>query len=381
MKKINVGLIGYKFMGKTHSYGYKNLPLFFGPEYQPGMKVICGRNEEAVKAAAEQFGWEEYETDWRTVIEREDIDLIDVSSPGYLHAEMSIAAAQAGKDVLCEKPLANNLAEAREMLAAVQKAGVKHMIAFNFRRIPAVALAKELIAEGKLGRICQWRATWLSDWIMPADFPLVWRLQKDKAGSGALGDIGSHIVDLARFLVGDIESVVGAWETFRAERPLVGDPTRSGQVTVDDATLFLARFENGALGSFEATRYAGGDKERVGFEINGEKGSLRFNYNYFNELHFFSWEEPPREQGFKTIYVGDPAHPYVKNWWPNGHFIHYGSLFVNQAYELFKALANDQMPTPNFEDGVQCQAVLEAVEKSIAEERWVQPAELLEEDI
>ncbi len=378
MKEINIGLIGYKFMGKAHSYGYKNLPLFFGPEYQPVLKVICGRNEAALKAAAKQFGWEEYETDWRKVVERADVDLIDVSSPGYLHAEMSIAAAQAGKDVICEKPLANNLAEAREMLAAVEEAGVKHMIAFNFRRIPAVALAKEFIEEGRLGRICQWRATWLSDWVMSEDLPLVWRLQKDKAGSGALGDIGSHIIDLARFLVGDIESVVGMWETFKKERPLMDDPTKSGQVTVDDAVIFLARFENGVIGSFEATRYAGGDKERVGFEINGEKGSLRFNYNYFNELHFFSWEDPPREQGFKTIYVGDPAHPYVKNWWPNGHFIHYGSIFVNQAYELFKALAHNEMPVPNFEDGVQCQAVLEAVEKSIAEQRWVRPAELLD---
>ncbi len=376
MRKLNVGLIGYKFMGKAHSYGYKNLPLFFGPQYQPVMKVICGRNEEAVKAAAEQYGWEEYATDWQTVIERDDIDLIDVSTPGDTHRDISIAAARAGKNVICEKPLANNLAEAEEMLAAVQEAGVKHMTAFNFRRIPAVTLAKEFIEEGKLGRIYHWRATWLSDWIVDPGFPLVWRLQKDKAGSGALGDIGSHIVDLARYLVGEIEAVVGMTETFVKERPLLDDPTKRGQVTVDDAALFLARFESGAIGSFEATRFAGGDKERVGFEINGSKGCLRFNYNYFNELHFFSWEDPPREQGFKTIYVGDERHPYVKHWWPNGHFIHYGSLFVNQAYELVKALANDEMPVPNFEDGVKCQAVLEAVERSVEEERWIRPAEL-----
>ncbi|MGQ9627685.1 MAG: Gfo/Idh/MocA family protein [Anaerolineae bacterium] len=377
MQDINVGLIGYKFMGKAHSLGYLNLPLIFGSDYRVGMKVLCGRDEEAVRAAAQNYGWEGWETDWRKVVEREDINLVDVSTPGDTHAEISIAAARAGKNIICEKPLANNLSEAKEMLAAAQEAGVKHMVAFNFRRIPAVALAREFIQEGKLGQIYHWRATWLSDWLMSRDFPLVWRLEKEKAGSGSLGDIGSHVVDLARFLVGEIEEVIGTWETFCKERPLVEDPTKKGRVTVDDATLFLARFANGAIGSFEVTRFAGGNKERVGFEINGEKGSLRFNYNYFNELHYFSWDDPPREQGFKVIYVGDPQHPYVRNWWPNGHFEHYGSLFVNQAYELVRSLQAGEMPTPNFEDGVECQAVLEAVEKSIRERSWVRPADLL----
>jgi predicted dehydrogenase len=376
MRKVNIAMIGYKFMGKAHSYGYKNLPLFFGPQFQPVMKVICGRDEAGVKAAAEQYGWQEWATDWRKVVARDDIDLVDVGSNDNTHAEISIAAARAGKIVVCEKPMATSLAEARQMLAAVKEAGVKHMLAFNFRRIPAITLARQFIEEGKIGRICHWRASWLSDWIMPEGFPLVWRLQKGNVGSGPLGDLGAHVVDLARFLVGEVDEVVGMWETFRKERPLADDPTRTGQVTVDDAALFLARFTSGALGSFEVTRYAGGNRQRFGLEINGDRGSLRFNFNYFSELHYFSWDDPPREQGFKVIYVGDPQHPYAANWWPNGHFTHYGSLFVNQAYELFKALANDEMPVPNFEDGVRCQAVLEAVEKSIQERRWVRPADL-----
>jgi predicted dehydrogenase len=377
MREINVALIGTRFMGKAHSFGYRALPVFFATRLRPVMKVICGRDEAGARQAAERYGWQEWSTDWQAVVARPDIHLVDISSSGEMHRPMALAAAQAGKDILCEKPLGNSLAEAQEMLEAVEKAGVKHMTAFNFRTVPAITLAHELIQEGRLGEIYHWRAHWLSDWIMAPDFPLVWRLQADKAGLGALGDIGAHVVDLARWLVGEVGEVVAMAETFIKERPLVDDPTRRGQVTVDDGAAFLARFANGALGVFEVTRFAGGNKERMGFEVNGSKGSLRFEYNHMNELDFFSWEESPRTQGFRTIFVGNPAHPYVANWWPNGHFIHYGALFVNQVYSLLEALADGRMPSPNFRDGLACQAVLEAAARSVAERRWVAIAELL----
>lgn len=375
MAQLNVGMIGYGFMGKAHTFGYANLPLIYGPQYSVERKVICGRNSDRVREAAAQLGWESWETDWRKVVERSDISLIDISSTGHTHAEIAIAAAEAGKDIFCEKPLANSLADARQVLAAVQRAGVKHLVGFNYRRVPAIALAKQFVEEGKLGKICLWRATWLSDWVMPEDFPLVWRLRKDKAGSGALGDIGSHIIDLARYLVGDISKVIGTWETFRKERPLEEDPTRTGQVTVDDGAVFLTRFENGAMGTFEATRYAAGNKDLFSFEINGERGSLRFNYNHSGALEYFTWDDPPRDGGFRTIYLGNSEQPY--SWWPNVLPVGYGDTFVNEMYELVSALQEDRMPSPGFEVGVQCQAVVEAVIRSIEEERWVNLSEMI----
>jgi predicted dehydrogenase len=378
MKSLRVAIIGYKFMGKAHTFGFLNAPIIYGSRYRVVPKVMCGRNATEVQNAASQFGWEETETDWRRVIDRPDVDLIDVSSPGDTHKDIVLAAAQAGKDILCEKPLANTLAEAKEMLAAVSQAGVKHMVGFNFRRLPSVALAKEMIEEGRLGRICHWRAAWLSDWIMTKEFPLVWRLQRDKAGAfGALADIGSHIIDLAQYLVGDIQTVSGAWETFSGQRPLEDDPTRMGLVTVPDAAIFLVRFKNGALGTFEATRYAAGNKDKHSFEINGEKGSLRFDYSDANKLDYFSWDDPERIGGFKSIYTGAPQHTYAGGWWPNGHFTHYGETFVSEMYELVSAIQEDRRPEPGFEIGVKCQAVVEAVAKSIHEQRWVSVDELL----
>ena len=375
MAALNIAMIGYGFMGKAHSFGFANLPLIYGPQYDVTRRVICGRSADKVREAAVQFGWESWETDWRKVVEREDIDLIDIATPGLTHAEIAIAAAEAGKDILCEKPLANTLDEARAVLAAVNRAGVKHMVGFNYRLVPPIVLAKKLVDEGKLGKIRLWRATWLSDWVMPEGFPLVWRLQKDKAGSGALGDIGSHIIDLAHYLVGDVAKVIGTWETFRKERPLEDDPTRLGEVTVDDSAAFLAHFANGALGTFEATRYAAGNKDRFSFEINGEKGSVRFNYNHPGALEYFTWDDPPRDGGFKMIYLGNSAQPY--SWWPNVLPVGYGDTFVNEMYELVSALQEGRTPSPGFEAGVKCQAVVEAVIKSIAEERWVSISELL----
>jgi len=385
LKKINVALIGYRFMGKAHSHAYKDMSMFFEPEAVPVMKVICGLNEETLKKAAARFGWEEYDTSWEKVINREDIDLVDISTPGNTHKEIAIAAAKAGKDILCEKPLANTLSEAKQMLAAVRKAGVKHMVAFNYRRVPAIGLAKQLIEAGKLGKIYHYRATYLQDWIVDPEFPLVWRLQKDKAGSGPHGDLNAHIIDLAHYLVGEIDKVIGMNETFIKKRPLEGGPAallsaRSGEgygeVTVDDATLFLAKFKEGTLGSFEATRFATGRRNFERLEINGSKGSLVFNFERMNELEYYSQEDGPNEQGFKTILVTEPTHPYIKAWWPPGHIIGYEHTFIHEIYDLLQAIAKDEMPSPDFEDGVRCQAVLEAVERSIVEERWVRIEEM-----
>jgi len=288
MKKLNIGMVGYKFMGKAHSHAYKEAPMAFPGAPVPVMKAICGRNRDGVEQAAAQFGWETAVTDWRELVSRDDIDIVDINAPSDAHKEIAVAAARAGKHVFCEKPLALTLADAREMLQAAEEAGVKHMVCFNYRFAPAVQLAKKLVQEGRLGRIYHFRAWFLQDWIVDPDFPLVWRLDKTIAGSGAHGDLGAHLIDLAHFLVGDITEVVGMSETFIKERPLPSSMTGlsakgdasapKGEVTVDDATLFLARFANGALGSFEATRFAPGHRCTNAFEINGSKGSVKFDF-------------------------------------------------------------------------------------------------------
>jgi len=370
-KKIRVGLIGYMFMGKAHSQAYRNVHRFFDMKVVPEMKVICGRNEKAVKEAQQKFGWQEYETDWRKLIERDDIDLIDISTPVNVHKDMAVAAAEAGKNVFCEKPLAMNLEEANQMLKAVEKAKVKHMLGFNYRRVPAVCLAKKLIDEGKIGEIYHFRAQYLQSWITDPDFPLVWRLRKEIAGSGAMGDLGTHIIDLARYLVGEFQEVMGMEETFIRERPDPSQEGKKGKVTVDDATLFLAKFENGALGSFEATRFATGRKNHLFFEINGSKGSLLFDLENLNRLKFYSTEDPDYAQGYCDILVTEAVHPYIEAWWPQGHIIGWEHTHVNQVYDLLSCIAEDKMPQPNFEDGVRCHQVQEAVEKSIRQGEWV----------
>ena len=384
-KKINVGMVGYKFMGKAHSHAYRDVAMFFETETVPVMKVICGRTETAVSEAARTFGWEGYETSWEKLVQREDVGLVDINTPNSTHREIAVAAAKAGKHILCEKPLAISLAEAEEMLEAAQEAGVKHMVCFNYRKVPAVGLAKKLIGEGRLGKIYHFRAQYLQDWITDPEFPLVWRLKKEEAGAGAHGDLNSHIVDLARYLVGDFAKVVGMQETFIKKRPepevseklttgLAAQSRRRelGEVTVDDATLFLARFKNGALGSFEATRLASGRRNGLRFEINGSKGSLLFELENMNELWFYSGEDPDGVQGFRKILATEAAHPYIEAWWPPGHIIGWEHTFVHLVYDFMKALDEDRMPTPNFADGVECQRVLEAVEKSVKEERWVE---------
>lgn len=369
-RKVNVALIGYQFMGKAHSNAYRQMPHFFDSDTVPVMKVICGRNEAAVKAAAAKYGWEQWSTSWKDVVNRKDIDVVDVSTPGDSHMPISIGAAKAGKVVICEKPLANNLSEARKMLAAVQKARVLHMICHNYRKAPAVGLAKKLIADGKLGRIHHFRGTYLQDWPVDPNFPLYWRFDKAKSGSGALGDLASHVVDLARFLLGEISEVSATLETFVKERPLVENPKKKGKVTVDDASLAMVRFANGAIGTIEATRFAPGRKNYNKFEINGSNGSLVFNLERMNELDLYLRDDPQYAQGFRNIMVTDPSHPYWK-WWPAGHIIGYEHTFVHTVYDLMEAISTNQLPSPNFEDGVKNQAVLDAMEKSSKSQKWV----------
>lgn len=376
---INVGLIGYKFMGKAHSAAYRDVVHYFNPKIKPVMKVICGRNEEGVKEAQEQFGWEEYETSWQKVVERDDIRLIDISTPNFTHYQIAIQGAKAGKHLLCEKPLAIDSQQAEEMHQAAEEAGVKHMVCFNYRRVPAVTLAKQLIDKGYLGNIYHFRATYLQDWIVDTSFPLVWRLKREYAGSGAHGDLNAHLIDLARYLVGEIDAVTGMSKTFIKTRPMPEEEgslaaeggKERGEVTVDDATLFLARFKGGAIGSFEATRFATGRKNYNRFEINGSKGSLVFNLERMNELELYSKEDPTYARGFKTILATEPDHPYVGNWWPPGHIIGYQHSFVHTVYDLLNCIAEDRMPEPNFYDGMRCQQVLNAVSRSAEEGGWV----------
>jgi predicted dehydrogenase len=381
---INVGLVGYKFMGRAHSNAYRQVAHFFPDlKLRPVLHTLCGRDEQAVRAAAAELGWANYTTDWRQLIANEAIGLIDISTPGDTHAPITIAAAAAGKHVFCEKPLANTLAEARQMHEAATQAGVVGMVNFNYRRVPAVELAHRLISSGRLGRIYHWRAVYLQDWIMDPNFPLVWRLQKDVAGAGTLGDLGAHIVDLARMLIGEIEAVTGLTETFIRQRPVEAGSNASlgatagetmGEVTVDDAALFLARFANGAVGSFEVTRFAKGRANYNSFEINGEKGSIVFNLERMNELQVLLADEQADVAGFRTVLVTDGAnHPYVGAWWPAGHIIGWEHTFTHGVHDLLNGIADGSAPAPTFADGLRCQAVLEAVERSAGSKQWVEP--------
>ena len=377
MSEIGVGLVGYKFMGRAHSNAYRQVARFFEVDPVPRMRAICGRDEEAVKDAATALGWEGYETDYRLLLERDDIGLVDVVTPGNTHHEIAIAALEAGKHVLCEKPLANSLEKAREMLEAARRAGAVNVVCFNYRRAPAVQLAKKLVDEGRLGEIRHWRAAYLQDFILDPELPLIWRFQKEVAGSGALGDLGAHLIDLAHFLVGPITEVVGTAETFIKERPLEGDPSSDGRqmgtVTVDDAAAFLARFENGAMGTFEVTRLAPGRKNRNSFEINGSKGSVAFDLERMNELEVYFEDDPPEVRGFRTVMVTEPDHPYVGAWWPPGHILGYEHTFVHTVKDLLDGIGAGKSPAPTFEDGYRCQAVLDAVERSAQSGTWTEP--------
>lgn len=371
-KPINIGMIGYAFMGKAHSAAYRDVAKYF-PElgYHPVLKAICGRHEKAVKEAAEQFGWESYETDAMELIRRPDIDVVDVSSPGWAHKEQVIAAAKAGKHIICEKPIANTMKEAKAMAEAVEKAGVKSLVMFNYRRVPAVALARQMIEAGEIGTIYHYRGCYMQDWIADPAFPMVWRLDKNLAGSGALGDLGSHMTDLARFLVGEITEVCSSMKTFIKERPVKPGSRQKGEVTVDDAVAWLANFDNGAMGTFETTRFARGKKNSHCFEIYGSKGSLRFDFEDMNHLYFWSAKDPAGQQGFRKIIVTEPNHPYMQGWWPPGHPIGYQNTFVNAVRDFLKALEKNTKVTPDMTDGLKVQAVLDAIERSAKALKWV----------
>ena len=384
MKNLNIGMIGYRFMGKAHSFGINAAPFFFKDGITPVKKVVCGRNEHLVKQAAEEFGWEEYETDWEKVVARKDLDIIDVATPTNLHKDIAIAALKSGKHVFCEKPMALSAKEAKEMYDVAENTGLVHMLGHNYRRVPAIALAKKMILEGKLGKIYHFRGVYLQDWIMDPSFPVTWQLDKKTAGAGPHADLNSHVVDLARYLVGEIDKVVGMSETFIKRRPraAVGDKlntmltadgkveTEMADVTVDDTASFLAKFKNGAVGTFEASRFAGGRKNYEKIEINGSKGTLVFNFERMNELEYWTNEDDLEVQGFRTIMVTEGVHPYISAWWPAGHVIGYENTFVNEFADFFRCVKENKQAQPNFYDGWKNMQVLGAVEKSVETLTW-----------
>lgn len=375
---LSIAMIGYGFMGAAHSQGWRVAPRFFDLPAHPEMTLLVGRNPDGVAAAAEKWGWAETATDWREAIARDDIDVIDIVTPGSSHVEIAIAALNAGKHVLCEKPLANTVDEAEAMADAAERAaarGVYAMVGFTYRRVPAASLARNIVASGALGDIRQVRAAYLQDWLVDPEAPLAWRLQKDLAGSGALGDLGAHAVDLAQFITGQqLTTVSGTLETFVTRRPLLDNAvglsgtasTEYGDVTVDDLALFTARFDGGAVGSFEATRMSTGRKNALRIEVSGSLGAISFDLEDLNSLGFYDATAPGDRLGFTKIMVTEPAHPYVSAWWPTGHALGYEHAFSHQVKDFVEAISAETQPTPSFSDGLHVQRVLDAVERSAA---------------
>ncbi|MCK9795899.1 Gfo/Idh/MocA family oxidoreductase [Isoptericola sp. 4D.3] len=375
---LGIGMVGYSFMGQAHSQAWRTAPRFFDLPLAPRMRVVAGRDRDSVRAAAERLGWDESVTSWQELIARDDVDLVDVCTPGDTHAEIAIAALQAGKHVLCEKPLANSVAEAEAMVAAAERAaarGVHAAVGFTYRRVPAIQLARRLVEQGRIGEVRHVRAQYLQDWLSDPSTPLSWRLDKEKAGSGALGDIGAHVVDLAQFVTGErLTGVAGMLETFVRERPVpasfsglsgeAGEGT--GPVTVDDAAVFFGRLAGGGLATFEATRFAWGRKNAIRLEVNGTRGSLAFDFEDMNLLHFFDAADDAEVAGFRRIVVTEPEHPYGGHWWPAGHGLGYEHAFTHQVVDLVEDLAAGKQPTPSFADGLAVQRVLDAVERSSA---------------
>lgn len=382
-KTLNVALIGTKFMGKTHSNGLRQVDKFFDLPAKPVMKVLCGRNAEETQAAADQMGWQEASTDWKAVIARDDIDIVDISTPGDVHLPMAIAAAKAGKHIICEKPLANTLKDANAMLAAAKKAGVKHMCGFSYRFAPAVASIKKMVQSGQLGEIFHFRAAYQQDWIVDPEFPLVWRLQKKHAGSGALGDIGAHIIDMCHNLIGEVGEVSAATQTFIKKRQIPESDTgiskskraskkaKMGNVTVDDAAIVLGRIKgSNTLATFEATRFAPGRRNHHTFEINGSKGSVTWDLEHMNYFQYYNSADGDQEQGFRQVNATDPGHPYADAWWPSAHVIGYEHLFTHEFRDFIVELNRKKVTYPTFEDGVACQKVLDAVERAAKTKKW-----------
>ncbi|MTH69328.1 gfo/Idh/MocA family oxidoreductase [Agromyces bracchium] len=369
-------MIGHGFMGAAHSVGWRQAPRVFDLPDDVEMAVVVGRDADAVARDAAHWGWAESATDWRDVVARDDIDIVDIVTPGGSHAEIAIAALEAGKHVLCEKPLANSVEDAEAMTDAAARAsarGVRALVGFTYRRLPAVTLLRDLIAEGRVGRVQQVRAAYRQDWLVDPAMPLAWRLQKEHAGSGALGDIGAHLIDMTRFVTGQsIDAVSGTLDTIIARRPLQGSGSGLsgvaaegfGEVTVDDVAIFTGRLAEGALASFEATRFATGRKNALTIEVSGDAGALAFDLERLNELQYFDRSAPEGVQGFTTILVTEPSHPYVSAWWPAGHTLGYEHGFVHQAKDLVEAVVAGTDPHPSFADGLAVQRVLDAVERS-----------------
>lgn len=382
-QRLRVAMVGHGFMGAAHSQAWRTAPRFFDLGVEPEMAVVVGRDPERTEAARQQYGWQTASTDWRAVVTDPDIDVVDICSPGSSHVDVAIAALEAGKHVLCEKPLANTVAEAEAMTAAADAArakGVRSMVGFSYRRVPAIALAKQLVEVGRLGTIRQVRALYLQDWLADEDGPMTWRLDKSLAGSGSLGDIGAHAIDLVEHVTGaQLTTVSGTLETFVPERPLLADgvglsgtaSSERGQVTVDDAAFFLGRLgggaADGAIGSFEATRYATGRKNGLTLEISGSAGAIQFDLESMNELRFYDATAPAGAQGFQRILVTEPEHPYMAAWWPSGHLIGYEHTFSHEVKDFVEAIVAGTDPSPSFDDGLHVQRVLDAVERSAAD--------------
>ncbi len=366
--RLGVGMLGYAFMGKAHSNALKKLPyMMYPPAAVPELIAVCGRNESATAEAAKRYGYKRYYTDWREMLKDPEIHVFDNGGPNDAHAEPTIAAAQAGKHVFCEKPLARTAAEAKTMLDAVRSAGVQHMVAFNYRFVPAIVQAKRLIESGALGRIFHFRAVYLQEWIIDPNFPKIWRLDKSLAGSGALGDLGAHVLDLARFLVGEPRRVMGMTKTFVEERPLP-DGSGMGKVDVDDAFVSLIDFENGAIGTVEASRFCQGRKNYNSIEINGENGTITFNLERMNELNvFWAHEDPKETRGFHNVLVSESYHPYLTHWWPQGHIIGWEHTFVHEFNHFFEAILGQHPVAPygaDFVDGYRNAVICDAIVES-----------------
>jgi len=372
--EIGIGMLGYAFMGKAHSNGYKKMPyIFWPPPAKPKLIKICGRTKDKVSEEAKRYGYIDYCTDWHDLVGDERIDIFVNVGPNNIHAEPCIEAAKAGKNVVCEKPLARNADEAKAMLDAVSKAGVKHLCNFNYRMMPALILAKKLIMDGKLGRIFHFRAKYLQEWIVDPDFPMVWRLDREVGGSGAMGDLGAHIVDLARWLCGEPKSVTAITKTFIDERPLPDDPSKKAKVEVDDAFVSTVEFENGAIGVLEGSRFCPGRKNYETVEINGELGSIYWNLEHMNYLNvYFKDEDPPDTVGFHAVSVTESFHPYYDKWWPHGHIIGWENTFVHTAYNIVNAVVNNVKLEPmvaTFEDGYRAAVICDAILQSAKSER------------
>lgn len=374
-KDLNVGIVGTQFMGRAHSNAYLDVDHYFDLPYKPVMKAVCDINKANLPPFMKQFGWESSETDYKILVARDDIDMIDICTANDTHMPIAVAAAKAGKHVICEKPVAMNASEARQMLDAAREAGVRHMTGFNYRRVPAIQLAKQLIEKGKIGKIRHFNAVYYQDWLVDPNFPMVWRHDRNKGGSGAHGDMNAHTVDLARFLVGEIEAVCASADIFIKERPLQGGKGK-GTVTADDALCFMARFENGAQGNFMATRFATGRKNYLRLEVFGSEGSFVFNLERLNELQYYSRNDDVAEQGFRTIMVTESIHPYVNAWWPPGHIIGWEHTFIHEVADFIIAIGQGADVLPDFYDGYRCQQVLDAALNSSDNHRWmkIEPA-------